>query len=114
MYTRRSIQPSGEPLRLPEHYSGVTFSRTPPSLSPTEITEEEDRIVQENAPLEDAKEKPMPITDEKAECEKKQSSLLGLSGREDILLLILALLLLDDEEGDDMLAYILLGLLVLG
>ena len=111
MYTKRPIQPLGEPLRLPEHYSGVAFSRKEPSAPPTlEATSN-------GAPsesMEEPKEVPCQQEEKDASPPKKQGSLLGIGGREDILLLILALLLLDDEGGDDMLAYILLGLLFLG
>lgn len=121
MYTKRPIQPTNEPLRLPEHYSGVTFSRKRPTV-PEPIEEAPPaQTYEETKEAETPKDESVPteevaIQEEKKELPtpKKQSSLLGISGREDILLLILALLLLDDEGGDDTLAYILLGLLVLG
>ena len=114
MYTKRPLNPNGEPLRLPEHYSGVTFSRHPPTVIPKEETEErssEEKI--EGKECEEVKSACLPPSEKKEVSPKKHSFLPTLSGREDILLLILALLLLDEEGGDDTLAYILLGLLFL-
>ncbi|MBR2951555.1 MAG: hypothetical protein IKC43_01115 [Clostridia bacterium] len=112
MYTKRPIQPLGEPLRLPEHYSGVAFSRKEPSAPPPTLEAASADASLE--PMEEPKEVPCQKEEKDDSPPKKQGSILGIGGREDILLLILALLLLDDEGGDDMLAYILLGLLFLG
>ena len=112
MYTKRPLQPIGEPLRLPEHYSGVAFSRKEPSMPPP--TTEEGSVDLPLEPIEKPKEEQCEKEDSHHSPPKKSNSLLSIGGREDILLLVLALLLLDDEGGDDMLAYILLGLLFLG
>ena len=118
MYTKRPIQPSGEPLRLPEHYSGVAFSHKGAQAFQTSGENRQNESIKND--IEESKEDPTtkeetcPSAKEDDSSSKKENSLLGIGGREDILLLILALLLLDDKGGDDMLAYILLGLLFLG
>ena len=111
MYTKRPIQPLGEPLRLPEHYSGVAFSRKEPSVP----SSKEETHAEKALETSDETKEEVCAKEEKADLPSpKRPTLNSLGGREDILLLILALLLLDDEGGDDMLAYILLGLLLLG
>lgn len=114
MYTKRPIQPIGEPLRLPEHYSGVAFSRQSQNIQPSHEEKKEEENAKVPKEENEGKESTLPCTGKEDVQEKKHPSLLGIGGREDILLLILALLLLDDEGGDDILAYILLGLLFLG
>ena len=127
MYTKRPIQQTSEPLRLPEHYSGVAFSKTknpppdripdPPPLDSTpaeELPQNTEKLSSKEQPQEEVSVPcdTVPVEKEKKKA-KNAASLLGLSGREDILLLILALMLLDEDGGDDTLAYILLGLLFL-
>ena len=119
MYTKRPIPQKTEPLRLPEHYDGIAFSRKgSPSIFP-----QSDEQAPREMPTEESEQSPKEPPEQAKNCSKtlpadtppqKQHSFSGISGREDILLLVLALLLLDDEGGDDMLAYILLGLLFLG
>ena len=113
MYTRRTMQSNGEPLRLPEHYSGVTFAKNAPKAYQEEEKQQKESVIFEEKD-EEKQALPAECGEKSDPAPKKHAPLLGLAGREDVLLLILALLLLDDEGGDDMLAYILLGLLVLG
>ena len=117
MYTKRPISLSSEPLRLPEHYSGVAFSRKGANVFPENYEAQEEITVKDGSESKEVQTNNEELCKTEAKVEappKKQNTLLGIGGREDILLLILALLLLDDEGGDDMLAYILLGLLFLG
>ena len=116
VYTKRPIPLNSEPLRLPEHYSGVAFSQRPSAIIPPEetepvCTEEKDEPQEKDEPDVSDAEASVCNTNEKPECPPIAAK--SSSTHEDILILLLALLLLDDKGGDDTLVYILLGLLFL-
>ena len=120
MYSRTQAgRGGGEGPRLPEHYSGVAFSRVDPSPAPTSAQEVPAACAEglplpvqpsppADLPAEEQKNSPPQAADPPA---KTGEGILGAIGREELLLLGIIYILAQRHGEDDTILLLLLLLL---